>query len=126
MRSRFGLFVLDQDGEQGLQSLLLRELPPTPKVKTASGRGTTILRCRRTPQFKNAVGFLPGLDLRTTGGQVVAPPSRHPSGAKYVWDILLEQLAHALADIDIPYEGEIQPFAEAPEWLLEEIANMAK
>ncbi|MCH2662370.1 bifunctional DNA primase/polymerase [bacterium] len=77
-------------------------------------------------QFKNAVGFLPGLDLRTTGGQVVAPPSRHPSGAKYVWDILPEQLAHALADIDIPYEGEIQPFAEAPEWLLEEIANIAK
>ena len=57
---------------------------------------------------------------------MVAPPSRHPSGAKYVWDILPEQLAHALADIDIPYEGETQPFAEAPEWLLEEIANMAK
>jgi len=47
-----GVFVLDQDGEQGLQSLLLRELPPTPKVKTASGRGTTILRCRRTPSSR--------------------------------------------------------------------------
>tara|TARA_B100000700_G_scaffold141047_1_gene157012 strand:+ start:398 stop:529 length:132 start_codon:yes stop_codon:yes gene_type:complete len=43
-----------------------------------------------------------------------------------VWDILPEQLAHALADIDIPYEGETQPFAEVLEWLLEEIANMAK
>ena len=47
-----GVFVLDQDGEEGLQSLLLRELPPTPKVKTASGRGTTILRCRRTPSSR--------------------------------------------------------------------------
>ena len=52
--------------------------------------------------------------------------SRHASDAKYVWDILPEQLARALADIDIPYEGEIQPFAEAPDWLLEEIANLAK
>lgn len=47
-----GVFVLDQDGEEGLQSLLLRELPPTPKVKTTSGRGTTILRCRRTPSSR--------------------------------------------------------------------------
>ena len=36
------VFVLDQDGEQGLQSLLLRELPPTPKVKTASGRALLV------------------------------------------------------------------------------------
>ena len=66
-----GVFVLDQDGEQGPQSLLLRELPPT--VKTGSGRHYYFALPSDT-QFKNAVGFLPGLDLRTTGGQVVVPP----------------------------------------------------
>ena len=52
------VFVLDQDGEQGLQSLLLRELPPT--VKTGSGRHYYFALPSDT-QFKNAVGFLPGL-----------------------------------------------------------------
>jgi hypothetical protein len=72
-------------------------------------------------ELKNAVKFLPGLDIRATGGQVVAPPSKHSSGVKYIWETMPLTLAQALADIKIPYEGEVLPYSEAPEWLLEAI-----
>jgi hypothetical protein len=116
--SASGVFVLDQDGEEGEQSLLMRELPSTPMVKTASGRHYYFALPDST-NLKNAVKFLPGLDIRATGGQVVAPPSRHASGVKYVWEAMPLTLAGALADIDIPYEGEVLPFAPAPKWLME-------
>jgi len=115
-----GVFVLDQDGEEGEQSLLMRELPPTPTVKTASGRHYYFALPDHL-ELKNAVKFLPGLDIRATGGQVVAPPSKHSSGVKYIWETMPLTLAQALADIKIPYEGEVLPYSEAPEWLLEAI-----
>ena len=56
----------------------------------------------------NAVGILPGIDLRTEGGYVVAPPSVHPNGNAYSW-----------ADGLSPAEVEIAP---TPAWLLELLA----
>lgn len=36
-------------------------------------------------QVQNKVAILKGIDVRGDGGYVVAPPSRHASGAKYEW-----------------------------------------
>src|SRR5438132_975511 len=44
----------------------------------------------------------PGLDTRSTGGYVCAPPALHPSGRHYRW-------------IASPDEAELAP---APEWLI--------
>ena len=118
-----GVFVLDQDGEEGAKSLFMRDLPETPRVKT--GAGTHYYFALPDQELRNAVKFMPGLDLRATGGQVVAPPSRHSNGIKYKWEVMPVELARALADIGIPYDGAIANFAEAPAWLLDELSARA-
>ncbi len=50
----------------------------------------------------NRTGVVPGLDFRGVGGFVVAPPSRHPSGASYHWS---------------KDYGVDTPIAPAPRWL---------
>jgi hypothetical protein len=115
-----GLFVLDVDGEAGESSLLMRELPLTPRVKTGRGHHY-YFRMDRALKLKNAKGLLPGLDLRASGGQVVVPPSRHKSGHKYVWEVMPTSLSRAFTEIEIYWDGETVDFAAAPDWLLEEV-----
>ncbi len=76
-----GLVVLDVDGEQGRASVRGFTLPATPTVQT--GKGFHYYFAYPGFHVANAVGFLPGLDIRADGGYVVAPPSVHPSGARY-------------------------------------------
>jgi hypothetical protein len=75
-------------------------LPPTIRAQTGSGGWHFLFW--PDPRPTNAVRVLPGLDTRNGGGYIVAPPSVHPSGARYVW-------------IAGPDEVEI---AAAPEWLI--------
>lgn len=49
--------------------------------------------------------ILPGLDVRTDGGYVVAPPSLHASGTEYLWPLA-------------PDEVDAAP---CPAWLLEHL-----
>jgi hypothetical protein len=82
-----GLFVIDVDGAEGRESLQKIEavygrLPLTPMVLTGKGyqlyfKTKNELGCR--------VKVAPGIDLRGTGGYVVAPPSIHPNGKEYQW-----------------------------------------
>ena len=53
--------------------------------------------------LKNAVKFAGGLDIRTTGGYILLPPSKHRSGKDYRW-------------ITSPTECEL---ATAPQWLID-------
>lgn len=93
------LIALDLDGVEGAASLdaLEAEIGPLPETRTSrTGReGGGEHRIFRVPAGlpmpRNGAGVLvagvrrPGLDLRSDGGQIVAPPSVHASGRAYEW-----------------------------------------
>ena len=105
-----GVWVLDVDGQDGERALraLEREhgdLPSTVEALTPRGRH---LYWRLPPQVDlrcSASRVASGIDVRGTGGYVVAPPSRHPDGGWYAWEVT----GHP----------EDQDVADAPPWLLE-------
>ncbi len=101
-----GFDVLDVDGEEGKATVeaLVRAhepLPTTPEALTGSG-GVHELFAHHAG-LRNAVRFAPGLDVRTTGGYIVAAPSLHVSGRRYVWEIEHD-----------PFEVPLAPW---PAWL---------
>ncbi len=57
---------------------------------------------------------LPGVDLRSNGGYVVAPPSVHRSGARYLWFDETADLAPAPSWLRRPRRGLVTPYAAAP------------
>ncbi len=97
-----GIIVLDVDGPEGEAFLKGKPLPPTPTAKTGRGRHICFKHPGKT--VRNAVKIGPALDVRGDGGYIVAPPSKHKSGAVYSW---FEALSL-----------EETPLAAVPEWLL--------
>jgi putative DNA primase/helicase len=82
------VIVLDVDGPDGAAELAkLGDLPETPMVST--GKGKHYYFAHPGGDVRNFARKRPGLDLRADGGQVVAPPSVHPSGAVYTWQVPL-------------------------------------
>jgi hypothetical protein len=86
-----GLVVLDVDPDhEGLRTLadLQRQhgpLPPSPAVRTGGG-GRHYWFAHPGQAVRNSAGRLgSGLDIRGDGGYVIAPPSRHITGGRYVW-----------------------------------------
>jgi hypothetical protein len=101
--------VLDVDPRHGgdvTLAALEREhgqLPVTWTVKTGGGGSHYFFRPQQ--EVRNSVAQLgDGLDIRGSGGYVVAPPSRHVSGNFYEW-----KSSHA--------PGEV-PLAIMPNWLI--------
>jgi hypothetical protein len=79
-----GLFVLDCDNMRAIDDVYRRGVSlKTPIVLTGKGAHMYF----RMPDFAvgNRAGLLDSVDIRGTGGYVVAPPSIHPSGAIYHW-----------------------------------------
>lgn len=72
-----GLVVVDVDKPEAFHM----DMPRTPTVKTVKGWHYYF----KHPGFDVGNASLPFGDLRGDGGQVVAPPSTHPSGAVYEW-----------------------------------------
>ena len=106
------LFVVDIDQKPGIDGYetladLIAEhgdLPDTLTTLTPSGGSHLYFVAPEHVEIRNnQSGKLgPGLDIRGEGGQVVAPPSVHPTGAHYEWAI------------DSPLEA-----ADAPQWLID-------
>jgi hypothetical protein len=84
------LIVVDIDPEHGgdvsLERLQRRfgALPITVEAETGGG-GRHLYFSHPGIACRNRVGLAQGLDLRGDGGYVVAPPSMHPSGRRYMW-----------------------------------------
>lgn len=101
-----GFFVLDEDPDNGgdvsLKELIRvhGDLPRTRTHRTGSGGRHFLFTMPADFEPTNRRGELPaGLDIRGTGGQIVAPPSVSSKGAYVVLDDA--------------------PIAEAPAWLLD-------
>ena len=113
---RSGIVVLDVDkdhnGYESLADLILThgQLPETPVCKTGGG-GEHIYFKAPDFEIRNSAGKLgQGLDIRGSGGYVVAAPSTHPNGNQYEWVVR-------------PSEIEL---AEMPEWMLEALKEPEK
>jgi Bifunctional DNA primase/polymerase, N-terminal len=79
--------VLDLDGQQGVEALraVLSITPaehPGPVARTGGG-GWHLLYA--PTGLGNRVRLLSGVDWRGRGGLIVAPPSQHASGHRYIW-----------------------------------------
>ena len=73
------------------------KLPETAAAIT--GRGGTHLYYRFTgATIRNRTGLLEGVDIRGEGGYVIAPPSVHPNGKTYEWDLDPEEFE--IAEVD--------------------------
>ncbi|MEX5632139.1 bifunctional DNA primase/polymerase [Parafrankia sp. FMc2] len=88
---RSGLAVLDLDprsgGAESLTELETRVglLPGTAMVVTGSDGVHFYYRHPGVKVTSRAHSLGRGLDVKADGGQVVAPPSIHPTGQRYVW-----------------------------------------
>lgn len=83
-----GLFVLDVDprhgGDRSLAELVVKHGPLPHTITVATGGGGYQYYFQHCPGLRSGAGKLgEGLDHRTDGGYVVAPPSLHPSGEYY-------------------------------------------
>jgi putative DNA primase/helicase len=107
-----GLLVIDVDPRhRGYESLIALEaaadiLPHTWCVITGSNGRHIYTVLPNGTSVSNSTGRLGrGLDIRTTGGYVVAPPSIHISGKTYSW-------------LESPEDA---PLAPAPAWLIDKL-----
>ena len=110
---RSGFWVLDIDGEDGLQSLKELEsehgeLPETITQITGSG-GYHYLFKYDERIIKGSPKIRKGIDIRTDGNQIVVFPSIHPNGKKYEWEL-----------------NGVKEVVKAPEWLINEILKEKK
>jgi len=96
-----GVLVLDVDGPEGEMELQKRGHPVTPMVRTPGG-GLHLYFKHPDHHVRTGIRVAPGLDVKASGGYVVAPPSVGANGRPYEW-------------ILSPEEAEL---AEPPEWLM--------
>jgi putative DNA primase/helicase len=99
-------WVLDIDPRHGGNDSVMEMvhqhgcMPETVMVDTGGGGRHYYFQVNGVP-IGNATGILPGVDIKSSGGYVVAAPSNHVSGNRYA-------VAH----------GSSKDLAEAPAWLL--------
>lgn len=90
-----GVFVVDVDNHGGIDgaSFLVdwqREhgtFPETACATTGGGGEHLFFRAPAGVSVRSATHVIDGVDVRGDGGYVIAPPSRHPNGSLYEWDL---------------------------------------
>jgi hypothetical protein len=87
-----GFWVLDIDGDDGEAELERLEkqfgaLPPTLESITGSGGRHLCYRIENYSIRNSTSAFAPKIDIRATGGYIVAPPSLHGLGKRYTWSV---------------------------------------
>jgi Bifunctional DNA primase/polymerase, N-terminal len=111
-----GLLVVDVDPRNGGDETLalavraLGELPRTWTVLTPGGGAHYYFRCEETPDL---APLGPGIDLKHHG-YVVAPPSVHPNGARYRWDLGAHPLETSLARLPPAWQARLTRASRAP------------
>lgn len=81
-----GLVVVDVDPARGGDYRQILDRFPTGRVAQTGGGGYHLFyRYPKSGTVGNFVDVLPGIDIRGDGGQVVAAPTRAPSGQTYRW-----------------------------------------
>lgn len=78
------LVVIDIDPRHGGSNEHLKDYK-TPVVKTGGGGWHYYFQYNEVLQ--TCAGIQPGIDIRSDGGYVIAPPSIHESGNKYEWEV---------------------------------------
>lgn len=102
-----GFVVVDVDlGKGGPERLAELEaqhgaLPPTPTSRTGGGGSHLLFALPGAPLGDSTSRIAKGVDVRATGGYIVAPPSSHVSGASYAWRTGAEPWALALAPMPL-------------------------
>ncbi|MFQ5853110.1 MAG: bifunctional DNA primase/polymerase [Candidatus Binatia bacterium] len=83
------LVVIDVDKAETVEELKKRfpdyDFRKVPRSRT--GRGWQLFFKHPGVAVPNRAGILPGLDVRGDGGYVVVPPSIHPNGKPYTWEV---------------------------------------
>ena len=118
-----GLIVIDVDprdgGDESFKKLEAEhgEMPLTWQSITGSGGQHIFFRCPDGVEVSNVVAkqmtdppLGVGIDVRTRGGYVVCPPSRHFCGGMYCWSV-----DH--------HPAEVKEIAPAPDWLIEKLTK---
>lgn len=96
-----GVLILDVDGPEGEAELKKHGHPITPMVRTANG-GLHLYFRHPDHDVRTGIRVAPGLDVKASGGYVVAPPSVGANGKPYEWIVSID-------------EAEL---ADPPEWLI--------
>jgi putative DNA primase/helicase len=96
-----GVLVLDVDSDEGEAFLREHGHPPTPMARTPSG-GLHLYFKHPDHEVRTRIRVAPGLDVKASGGFVVAPSSVGENGKSYEWAV-------SPTDVEL---------AEPPEWLL--------
>lgn len=84
-----GLVVIDIDTEAAKEKLkaLVGEYDLDDVPRSRTGKGWQLFFAHPETPIQNRAGVLPGLDVRGDGGYVVVPPSIHPNGKLYQWEV---------------------------------------
>lgn len=91
---------------------MMDRLPKTVVVETGGGGRHFYFRMPATPIKNSTSKLAPCVDVKSDGGYVVFPGSRHPeTGELYRW-----------ADGHTPDDVEIAELAELPQWIIEALA----